>query len=105
MIPKFGLEGTLYIKSDSGFVFDEDLPSQSKENVTLTLFQKLKVQLSLDSSNVQHEKLELKLVEPHIPGFSVEKCTTDGATIKSEKRPIEEDKNDKSEKKPKWKKL
>ena len=30
------------------------------------------VQLSLDSSNVQHEKLALRLVHPRIEGFSVE---------------------------------
>ena len=30
------------------------------------------VQLSLDSSNVQHEKLALRLVRPRIEGFSVE---------------------------------
>ena len=30
------------------------------------------VQLSLDSSNVQHEKLALRLVRPSIEGFSVE---------------------------------
>ena len=106
LIPKYGIEGTLYIKSDSGFVFDEDVPSQTKENVTLTLFQKLKVQLSLDQSNVQHEKLELKLIEPHIPGYSIEK---DKDNAKSEKRPNEDDDQNmspnKGEKRTKWKKL
>ena len=29
----------------------------------------------LDDSNVQHEKLVLKLVEPQIKGFSVDKLT------------------------------
>lgn len=29
------------------------------------------VQMSLDRSNVQHEKLVLKLVEPFIEGFSI----------------------------------
>ena len=103
LIPKYGIEGTLYIKSDSGFVFDEDVPSQTKENVTLTLFQKLKVQLSLDQSNVQHEKLELKLIEPHIPGYSIEK---DKDNAKSEKRPNEDDDQNmspnKGEKRTKW---
>ena len=86
-------------------------------DVTLTLFQKLKVQLSLDQSNVQHEKLELKLIQPHIPGFSVEKSTDQGTdksigNIKSEvlKRPVDDQEQtdglDKSaEKKTKWKKL
>jgi exosome complex exonuclease DIS3/RRP44 len=69
LIPKYGLEGTLYIKSDSGFTFDEEEPSQKCGDVSLTLFMKVKVQLSLDQSNIQHEKLELKLVEPYIPGI------------------------------------
>jgi len=117
LIPKFGLEGTLYIKNDSGFVFDEEVPSQTMGDVTLTLFQKLKVQLSLDQSNVQHEKLELKLIQPHIPGFSVEKSTDQGAdnpiaNIKSEvlKRPVDDQEqtdglNKSAEKKTKWKKM
>ena len=86
-------------------------------DVTLTLFQKLKVQLSLDQSNVQHEKLELKLIQPHIPGFSVEKSTDQCAdnpigNIKSEvlKRPVDDQEqtdglNKSAEKKTKWKKL
>jgi hypothetical protein len=27
--------------------------------------------MTLDSSNIQHEKLEIRLVDPFIPGFSV----------------------------------
>lgn len=76
LIPKYGLEGTLFLRSDSeksiSFHFDEEEPSQSCGDVTIRLFQKLKVQMTLDSSNVQHEKLVLKLVDPHIPGFSVD---------------------------------
>lgn len=71
LIPKYGLEGTLFIRNET-FVFDEDEPSQRCGPVKLTLFQKVKVQLSLDTSNVQHEKLELQLIEPFIPGFSVD---------------------------------
>ena len=79
MIPKYGLEGTLFLKDDpsSGvvFSFDEEEPSQTCGGFKLRLFQRLRVQLSLDQSNVQHEKLVLKLVEPRIPGFSVEPST------------------------------
>lgn len=31
----------------------------------------MSVQLSLDSTNVQHERIVLKLVKPEIPNFSV----------------------------------
>ena len=43
--------------------------------------------MTLDSSNVQHEKLVIRLVEPKIPGFSVaqaEKATpVDASDISS----------------------
>ena len=102
LIPKYGLEGTLYIRNDSGFVFDDEIPSQTHGNVTLTLFQKVMVQLTLDQSNVQHEKLEVKLMEPYIDGFSVEK---EGSVVeKSEKRQKEEQSSSKRQKKAKLKK-
>jgi len=75
LIPKYGLEGTIYLRGDkskdNGWVFDDEEPSQTKDGVKITLFHKLLVQMSLDSSNIQHEKLALKLVSPVIPGFSV----------------------------------
>ena len=40
-------------------------------DVKLTLFMKLTVQVSLDTSDVQHEKLAVRLVHPNIEGFSV----------------------------------
>ena len=90
LIPKYGLEGTLYIRNEHGFTFDEDEPSQSKNDVKLKLFQKIKVQLSLDSSNIQHEKLELKLLEPFIDGFSVtNEEVTETETKKVETEPME----------------
>ena len=109
LIPKYGLEGTLFIKTDAGFEFDKDVPSQTHGDVTLTLFQKLKVQLTLDSSNVQHEKLEVRLIEPFIDGFSVSKDTEvqeeqPAVTNKSEKRPKTEESASKKAKKTKWKK-
>merc|ERR1712112_483515 len=62
LIPKYGLEGTIYLrdsktKGSDGWVFDDEEPSQTKDGVKLTLFHKMVVQLSLDSSNIQHEKL------------------------------------------------
>ncbi len=76
MIPKYGLEGTLFLKDDPDagvtFAFDEEEPSQTCCGVKLRLFQEVRVQLSLDQTNVQHEKLVLRLVEPRIPGFSAE---------------------------------
>ena len=76
LIPKYGLEGTLYLRRTGSagpdFVYDPEVPSQACGGVTLTLFQKVTVRILLDDSNVQHEKLVLKLVSPQIEGFSVQ---------------------------------
>merc|ERR1711879_453933 len=85
LIPKYGLEGTLFLRREGAekkegkescagpvFVFDEEVPSQTCGDVVLRLFMEVTVQLSLDSSNVQHEKLALRLVRPNIEGLSVE---------------------------------
>ncbi|XP_023247144.1 exosome complex exonuclease RRP44 [Copidosoma floridanum] len=76
LIPKFGLEGILYLSkkgetSSVTFVYDEEEHTQSWGNITFRSFDKVIVQLSLDRSNVQHEKLVFKLVKPEIPGFSI----------------------------------
>ena len=115
LIPKYGLEGTLYIRNEHGFTFDEDEPSQSKNDVKLTLFQKVKVQLSLDSSNIQHEKLELKLVEPFIDDFSIKNEIDVSENSKEEPMEVEmtskrsnqnsSQEISKKSKKPKWKKM
>jgi len=82
LIPKYGLEGTLFLRPSKAqeaaegpgvdWVYDEEEPSQTCGQFKLTLFMKLKVQVFLDSSDVQHEKLCLRLVSPQVPGFSVQ---------------------------------
>ncbi len=77
LIPHYGLEGTLFLdrKGSGGptvdWTFDEEEPSLTGGGVKLTLFQKLVVQVSLDTTDVQHEKLALRLVSPVIENFSV----------------------------------
>lgn len=44
------------------------------------MFDPVTVQLSLDRSNVQHEKLVFKLVKPYIPGFSIT-CNSEEQSI------------------------
>merc|ERR1712079_362377 len=82
LIPKYGLEGTLFLRSkdssDCEWSFDEDEPSQTCGEVKITLFMKVKVQVFLDSSDIQHEKLALRLVSPVIPGFSVSETREEG---------------------------
>ena len=74
LIPKYGLEGTLFLRAGEGgkdWVYDEEEPSQTCDGVKVTLFMKVTVQVYLDSSDIQHEKLSLRLVSPNIAGFSV----------------------------------
>ena len=52
-------------------MYDDEEPSQTCAGVKVTLFMKVIVQVFLDSSDIQHEKLSLRLVSPNIPGFSV----------------------------------
>ncbi|KAI8129308.1 hypothetical protein FF38_13008 [Lucilia cuprina] len=82
LIPKFGLEGTVYLNSlkddakklpgNVTFTFNEEDYTQRCGNVIFHAFDPVTVRLSLDSTNVQHEKLVFELVKPYIKGFSVE---------------------------------
>ncbi|KAK5640047.1 hypothetical protein RI129_010858 [Pyrocoelia pectoralis] len=60
LIPRYGLECALYLQT------------QKCGDVVLRAFDPVTVRLSLDSSNVQHERFVLKLVHPYIDGFSVQ---------------------------------
>lgn len=77
LIPKYGLEGTLYVapkkgeESKANFVYNDEDQTQKCGDILFRPFDPVTVQLSLDRSNLQHEKLVLKLVKPVIPGFSV----------------------------------
>ncbi|CAG0883873.1 unnamed protein product [Darwinula stevensoni] len=77
LIPKYGLEGNLFLNRDCEggtsvqFQFNEEEPSQTCGKVTFRLFDKVIVQISINASNVQHQKMVLKLVHPTVPGFSV----------------------------------
>uniref|UniRef100_A0A8C5CZM8 DIS3 homolog, exosome endoribonuclease and 3'-5' exoribonuclease n=1 Tax=Gadus morhua TaxID=8049 RepID=A0A8C5CZM8_GADMO len=75
LIPKFGLEGTVFFdnkdKTGPKLVFDEEGPSLMVEQHIFKIFDKVKVTISLDDSNVQHQKIRMSLVEPEIPGVSV----------------------------------
>lgn len=73
LIPKYGLEGTVWLKSEDcpPLVYDEEASTQTIGGVKLYLFDPVTVQISIDSSNIQHQKLQVSLVEPEIPGLSV----------------------------------
>ncbi|KAM3837255.1 exosome complex exonuclease RRP44 isoform 2-T2 [Vipera latastei] len=74
LIPKYGLEGTVFFeekaKAKEGLVFNAEIPSLTVEGTTFCTFDKIKVSIVLDSSNVQHQKIRMTLVEPKILGYS-----------------------------------
>ncbi|KAJ8253393.1 hypothetical protein GJAV_G00212430 [Gymnothorax javanicus] len=76
LIPKFGLEGTVFFenkdqKNGPNLSFNEEGPTLTVESHTFSMFDKVKVTVSLDSSNIQHQKIRMALIEPVIPGVSV----------------------------------
>lgn len=52
-------------------------------DIVFHAFDPVKVRLSIDSSNIQHEKLTFELVEPYIENFSV-KLQTNEDSVKME---------------------
>uniref|UniRef100_UPI0037E7964C exosome complex exonuclease RRP44 n=1 Tax=Semicossyphus pulcher TaxID=241346 RepID=UPI0037E7964C len=75
LIPKFGLEGTVFFdtkdKAAPNLVFDEEGPHLKVEQHTFHIFDRVKVTISLDASNIQHQKIRMALIDPVIPGVSV----------------------------------
>ncbi|XP_063699314.1 exosome complex exonuclease RRP44 isoform X2 [Culicoides brevitarsis] len=91
LVPKYGLEGTIYVygKTDmpckSGIIFkyDEENHTLSCGHITFRAFDPVKVRLSIDSSDIQHERLALELVEPFIENFSI-KVETHNESVQTE---------------------
>ena len=79
LILKYGLEGTVFLDRDSEGknigtdaieLFEEECKMKVK-GVDLQVFDKVTVQISHDASNIQHQRIVLRLVKPSIPGISV----------------------------------
>ncbi|XP_008054148.1 exosome complex exonuclease RRP44 isoform X1 [Carlito syrichta] len=75
LIPKYGLEGTVFFeekdKPKPRLIYDDEIPSLKIEDTVFHVFDKVKVKIMLDSSNLQHQKIRMSLVEPQIPGISI----------------------------------
>uniref|UniRef100_A0A8C1A7Q5 Exosome complex exonuclease RRP44 n=1 Tax=Cyprinus carpio carpio TaxID=630221 RepID=A0A8C1A7Q5_CYPCA len=75
LIPKFGLEGAVFFdhkdRPSPRLSFDSEGPTLKVEEHTFRMFDKVKVTISLDASNIQHQRIRMALVEPVIPGVSV----------------------------------
>ncbi|KAM6446176.1 exosome complex exonuclease RRP44 [Liasis olivaceus] len=80
LIPKYGLEGTVFFeekaKPKAGLVYNDEIPSLTVEGTTFCTFDRVKVSIVLDSSNIQHQKIRMTLVEPKILGSSNPSETT-----------------------------
>ncbi|XP_063808999.1 exosome complex exonuclease RRP44 isoform X2 [Pseudophryne corroboree] len=74
LIPKFGLEGTVFFeekdKVKPRLIYNDEFPSLTVEDTTFNMFDKVKVKITLDASNIQHQKIRMALVEPEIPGVT-----------------------------------
>lgn len=75
LLPKFGMECTLYVKDKPGctqkrvnvcFLYDEEQCTQTAEGVTLRQFDKVIVRVSLDRTNIQHQKVIVDLAHPYV---------------------------------------
>ncbi|XP_069658672.1 exosome complex exonuclease RRP44 isoform X2 [Haliaeetus albicilla] len=70
LIPKYGLEGTVFFeekgKPTPRLDYNNEVPSLTVEDTTLHVFDKVKVNIMLDASNIQHQKIRMVLVEPKI---------------------------------------
>ncbi|KAL8189938.1 UNVERIFIED_CONTAM: exosome catalytic subunit dis3 [Gekko kuhli] len=75
LIPKYGLEGTVFFdekdKPRPALLYNDEIPSLTVEGTTFYTFDKVKVNIMLDASNVQHQKIRMALVEPKISGSNV----------------------------------
>ncbi|XP_060878753.1 exosome complex exonuclease RRP44 [Metopolophium dirhodum] len=96
LIPKYGLEGTLFLSPRKGqlqaatFIYNEEEQTQRCGEIVFRTFDPVSIQLSLDSSNVQHERIVLKLVKPEILNFSVPSITASTLAVQlPQKNPLE----------------
>lgn len=62
--------------------------TQKAGNIVLHCFDPVVVRLTLDSTNIQHEKFVLQLVQPYIEGFSI--IPMDESEVNEKKRKTNE---------------
>lgn len=74
------------IKLTKNYVFYQDHTQHYKEFV-FRAFDPVVIRLSLDTTNVQREKIVFELVQPFIPGFSVKAMDVDSTEATEEQQP------------------
>jgi len=79
---------------NSVFPFPIQNQSQQCGNIIFHSFDPVVVRLSLDSTNIQHEKLTFQMVKPFIKDFSIEAASADAMeTSQPSKRKSNENMN------------
>ncbi|XP_028913329.1 exosome complex exonuclease RRP44 isoform X2 [Ornithorhynchus anatinus] len=90
LIPKYGLEGTVFFeekdKPKPKLTYNDEVPSLKVEDTAFHMFDKVKVKIMLDSSNLQHQKIRMALVEPQIPGISIPTTAASSNSDEPEKK-------------------
>ncbi|XP_072114895.1 exosome complex exonuclease RRP44 [Mobula birostris] len=88
LIPKFGLEGTVFFeekgKQTPKIYYNEEIPSLTVEETLFKMFDQVTVTITVDASNIQHQKIRMSLVDPVIPGISVPRTTSQQNTARDE---------------------
>lgn len=62
--------------------------TQKCGQIVFRTFDPVIIQLSLDSNNVQHEKIVLKLIKPEIPNFSIPSITGSTTSVQFEQKDL-----------------
>ncbi|EDQ90882.1 uncharacterized protein MONBRDRAFT_35038 [Monosiga brevicollis MX1] len=96
LVPAYGLEGRVYFDAADGqapeLSYDENkmalTVTKDDQHINLRVFDKVKVQVQVDSSDPQREQMLVRLVEPSLPGVTVQSTNTDAAASpKKSKKP------------------
>ncbi|CAF0768663.1 unnamed protein product [Rotaria sordida] len=84
LLPRYGLETTLFLRDKDGKSvgeFHEEESTQTINNLTIHMFDPVTVQISVDSNNIQRQRIQIRLVKPFIDGFSVAPIVKNKTTI------------------------
>ncbi|CAF0730016.1 unnamed protein product [Didymodactylos carnosus] len=78
LLPHYGLETTLFLRDENGKSicnYNEEEATQTIKDVTIRMFDRVTVQISVDRTNLQRQRIQVRLVKPPIDGFSVSPVT------------------------------
>lgn len=88
LIPKYGLEGSVFFDSKAGdtalsVVFDDSVPCLTVEGVTFHTFDRVMVKIVTERTDIQQSKLKLYLVSPSVGVVTADCMDTEPPTKRS----------------------